>query len=103
MGKAVLGLKQGDLTLLQDAEARQAKETAKGMYMHKQDLAALKHKHSRNAKIDLLNHQPADDGDGDWSPGMRKNALSQLKDEEEQAKQTAKIAHANDADDSWSH
>jgi hypothetical protein len=28
--------------------------------------------------------QPADDGDGDWAPGMRRSAMSQLKEEEAQ-------------------
>ena len=32
--------------------------------------------------LDVL--QPADDGDGDWAPGMRRSAMSQLKEEEAQ-------------------
>ena len=45
--------------------------------------------------------QPADDGDGDWAPGMRRSAMSQLKEEEAQAKQTAKEAADEDADSAY--
>ena len=42
---------------LQDAQKRQAKEQAKGMFMHKMDQQALKHKGSSSLKVDTLNHQ----------------------------------------------
>jgi len=45
--------------------------------------------------------QPADDGDGDWAPGMRRSAMAQLKEEEAQAKQTAKEASDEDADSAY--
>jgi hypothetical protein len=100
-----LGLPVSDVKLLQDAEKQQNKETARSMSARTFDLAALK-KGSGNmdmSNADNVNHQPADDGDGDWSPGMRSNAMKQLGEEREEAKQTARESEETDSDDSWSH
>lgn len=102
-GKGALKLPMSDMKLLQDAEKRQAVETKRKKAMMKNDLAALGDKTGDMASAnDDVNHQPAMDGDGDWSKGMRSNAIKQLGEEQEQAKATAKIAAQNDADDSWS-
>jgi hypothetical protein len=104
--KVSLGLKQSDLALLASARKSQDKETAKGEYMHEMDQAAMKHamrSMDSSSGVDDINHVPGDDGDGDWAPGMRANAMAQLKAEEKEAQQTAKEAAETDSDDSWSH
>lgn len=100
--KGALKLPMSDMKLLADAQKRQNKETKEKKAMMKNDLAALGDHHADMSSSDELNHQPAMDGDGDWSKGMRSNAMKELGEEREQAKETAKIAAENDADDSWS-
>jgi len=98
--KVNLGLKTSDLKLLQDAEKRQGREEKMIKAMHAHDAKFL-HKGGKAHAIDDINHQPADDGDGDWAPGMRKSAMAQLKEEQAEAKQTAK--EAEEADDNSSY
>merc|ERR1712216_209832 len=95
-----LGLKTSDLKLLQDAEKRQNREEKMIKAMHAHDAKFL-HKGGKSNAVDDVNHVPADDGDGDWAPGMRKSAMAQLKEEQAQAKQTAK--EAEEADDNSSY
>uniref|UniRef100_A0A7S0EYV4 Uncharacterized protein n=1 Tax=Hanusia phi TaxID=3032 RepID=A0A7S0EYV4_9CRYP len=98
-----LGLKAGDMALLKDAQKRQAKEEAKHMYMQNIDRKALKTTSSSLHAIDEVNHQPGDDGNGDWAPGMRSSAMQQLKQEQREAAKTAQFAYNTDNDDSWSN
>jgi hypothetical protein len=90
----------------QDAEKRQTTEIKRGESARKADLAALGANHQADmaSANDALNHQPGDaNGLGDWAPGMRSSAFKQLAEEQQQARQTARLAEATDADDSWSH
>eukprot|EP00285_Hemiselmis_virescens_P016332 CAMPEP_0173390378 /NCGR_PEP_ID=MMETSP1356-20130122/14631_1 /TAXON_ID=77927 ORGANISM="Hemiselmis virescens, Strain PCC157" /NCGR_SAMPLE_ID=MMETSP1356 /ASSEMBLY_ACC=CAM_ASM_000847 /LENGTH=264 /DNA_ID=CAMNT_0014347743 /DNA_START=17 /DNA_END=811 /DNA_ORIENTATION=+ len=99
-GKGALKLPGSDLKLLQDAEKRQHHEDSEHKAMMKHDLAALGH--HQGDMGDDVNHTPAMDGDGDWAPGMRSDAMKQLGEEREEAKHTARVAERTDADDSWS-
>ena len=100
--KVSLGLKTSDLKLLQDAQKRQGREEKEIKAMHAHDAKFLGKGGSNSLKAtDDVNHQPADDGDGDWAPGMRRSAMAQLKEEEAQAKQTAKEASDEDADSAY--
>eukprot|EP00283_Hemiselmis_rufescens_P002220 CAMPEP_0173418858 /NCGR_PEP_ID=MMETSP1357-20121228/884_1 /TAXON_ID=77926 /ORGANISM="Hemiselmis rufescens, Strain PCC563" /LENGTH=245 /DNA_ID=CAMNT_0014381405 /DNA_START=62 /DNA_END=799 /DNA_ORIENTATION=+ len=99
--KGALKLPGSDLKLLADAEKRQHHENQEHKAMMKHDLAALGHHHGDMS--DSVNHVPAMDGDGDWAPGMRSDAMKQLSEEREEAKHTARVAEETDADDSWSN
>jgi hypothetical protein len=87
--KINLGLKTSDLKLLQDAQKRQGREEKEIKAMHQHDAKFLGKGGSSLKSTDDVNHQPADDGDGDWAPGMRKSAMAQLKEEQAEAAQTA--------------
>mmetsp|Transcript_67052 Transcript_67052/g.179227 ORF Transcript_67052/g.179227 Transcript_67052/m.179227 type:complete len:125 (+) Transcript_67052:533-907(+) len=81
-GLADLG--SDDLKLLKAAEGDQAKDDAR--------------RRARSAELHRAIHYKPHSGD--WAPGMRSNALSELKRERAQAEATAKEAEADESYDS---
>ena len=97
-GRVSLGLKAADLKLLKDAERRQGHEEQEIKAMHEHDAKFL-HAGGKEAAIEDVNAQPGEVGE--WAPGMRSSALSQLAQEQSDAAATAKELAANDESSSF--